>query len=363
MASLHRSPITSETLSLNRRDPYPAVLFTMAPPSSDVPRSPHNQIPAMTYQYSSPIDPSIFDTQGLCNGLPLRCHNNPELEQAGVSKAQQDWVEHVGPLDPNTRSPPANNSAISMAYPEALPDRLEILGYFHEFLFIHDSILGANGVTPSGGHYDELQEAFRSRHASSPVGASRGNGRNWMVRKVASEMLGTDPFSASAALGLWDQWIGQETGLVNYALFDRLDDYLDYRANEVGRLYLTGVAVFAMGLTVPASEMATFWQLSQPAWRAVALTNDLTASTTLGAPYQRGAGAGPISNAIGLVMRTHSMMETEAREYCHQQLRENITYYMATVEHTKRRTDISADLRTLVESVMFIISGNIIWNR
>lgn len=94
----------------------------------------------MDYKYSYIVDPSTYETHGLCDGIPLRCHFNPEYEEIETLRCQEDWRKWVGPLGfyKGGLGPKWNFMAITV--PECLPERLGILGYANELAFLHDDI-------------------------------------------------------------------------------------------------------------------------------------------------------------------------------------------------------------------------------
>lgn len=95
----------------------------------------------MDYRYSTIIDSSTYDTQGLCRGIDLRRHVAADLEEVGSFRVQEDWRRLVGALEkPFKGSLAADFSFITAAVPECLPDRLEICSYALEFGFIHDGM-------------------------------------------------------------------------------------------------------------------------------------------------------------------------------------------------------------------------------
>jgi ophiobolin F synthase len=95
----------------------------------------------MDYQYSTIIDSSPYDKQGLCNGIDLRRHVAADLEDVGAFRVQEDYRRLVGPLEkPYKGGLGSDFSFITVAVPECLPDRLEITSYALEFGFIHDGM-------------------------------------------------------------------------------------------------------------------------------------------------------------------------------------------------------------------------------
>lgn len=92
----------------------------------------------MEYLYSTVVDPSTYETDGLAEGIPLRIHAYPELEEKGTLRAQEDWREVVGPVNDYRGGLGPRYSFMAVAVPECLPDRLEIISYANEFAFLHD---------------------------------------------------------------------------------------------------------------------------------------------------------------------------------------------------------------------------------
>lgn len=92
----------------------------------------------MEFQYSTEVDPSTYDTEGLCEGIPLRVHKYPDLEDIGTLRAQEDWRRSVGPVENYKGGLGPKYSFMSVAVPECLPERLEIISYANEFAFLHD---------------------------------------------------------------------------------------------------------------------------------------------------------------------------------------------------------------------------------
>lgn len=92
----------------------------------------------MKFRYSDLIKPSTYETEGLCDGIPLRKHKDPYKVVSGALRAQEDWAKRVGPLNHYRGGLGSEYSHIEVAIPECLPDRLEILAYANEFGFLFD---------------------------------------------------------------------------------------------------------------------------------------------------------------------------------------------------------------------------------
>jgi hypothetical protein len=97
----------------------------------------------MEYRNSTIVDPSTYETEGLCEGILLRVFQNQEVEDFGVIRAQEDWRKHVAPLGFKRGSLGPQWNFLSVAFPETLPERMEVLAYFDEFIFLHDDVVEA----------------------------------------------------------------------------------------------------------------------------------------------------------------------------------------------------------------------------
>ena len=73
----------------------------------------------MHFQSSDLFDPSTYETEGLCDNIPLR------------SKLVGPLGFYKGGLGPEY-------NFIQVTVPECLPERLEIIAYANEFAFLYD---------------------------------------------------------------------------------------------------------------------------------------------------------------------------------------------------------------------------------
>ena len=92
----------------------------------------------MEFRYSEIIDPSTYETEGLCKGILLRKHKDQIREDVGAIKAQEDWTRLVSRVEHYKGGLGARFDFVSVTVPECLPERLEILAYANEFAFLYD---------------------------------------------------------------------------------------------------------------------------------------------------------------------------------------------------------------------------------
>ena len=92
----------------------------------------------MDFKYSTIINPSAYEAEGLCDGIPLRRHRNTDREVKGAIRAQEDWKKLVGLVSNYNGALGDEYTFICVTVPECLPDRLEIRSYANEFAFLYD---------------------------------------------------------------------------------------------------------------------------------------------------------------------------------------------------------------------------------
>lgn len=315
----------------------------------------------MEFRYSTIVDPSEYDSQGLCEGIALRAHKDQKVEDLGAVNALQDWKDHVAPTSVKTASLAPEFNFLSVSYPETLPDRMEVMAYFNEFIFLQDDVVEAADQATGDAQNDEAEEACRDG-AKGKAEAKKATGRRYMVTKASKQMLAIDPGPATAALALWAEWFEKGAGRRNHVQFTTLDEFLEYRILDVGKMYLTGVTIFVMGLTIPEHEADLRSQLCYPAWVALGLTNDLY-SIAKEREAAAQSGDAHLVNSLWVLMHEHGISEPEAELRCRQMIKDNVATFVATVEEARKRTDISHDLLVFLDAIQYLISGNLIWTR
>lgn len=121
------------------------------------------------------------------------------------------------------------------------------------------------------------------------------------------------------------------------------------------------MVTFGMAITIPEEEMDLCRQLTRSAYIASALQNDIF-SLEKELEVSRRQGHKNVVNAVWLMMRDHSITVNEARELCKAKIREHVAEYLRIIESVKDKLDVSLDLRTYLDAMLYTISGNVIWS-
>ncbi|RAH79187.1 putative geranylgeranyl diphosphate synthase [Aspergillus japonicus CBS 114.51] len=304
----------------------------------------------MEFKFSTVVDPSTYQTQGLCDGLTVRYHKNTELEEIGCLRCQEHWREQVGPLGLYKGGLGHPWSGMSIAIPEALPDRLGIVSYANELAFLHDD---------GDEHNNDLKAAFDQVISTGTI-KHAGSGKRALQAYVAKRMLSIDKDRAITSLKAWPTFLDKAGRQEDYR-FKSEDEYLKYRVHDVGMLFWYGLLTFAQAITIPENELEKCHQLATTAYLHMALVNDLVSwdkerqsATALGKDY--------VTNFIFVAMEEHGISEDQAQERCRQEIKKATVDYLRVFEDIKARDDLSPDTKRYLESVLYSMSGNVVWS-
>ncbi|KAL2817761.1 isoprenoid synthase domain-containing protein [Aspergillus cavernicola] len=312
----------------------------------------------MHYKFSTVVDPATYETHGLCDGIPLRCHKNPELEEVETLRCQENWREWVGPLGfyKGGLGPRWNFMAITV--PECLPERLGVLGYANELAFLHDDITDIAGYGDL--HNDDLQAAFEEAARTGSIEQS-ASGKRAIQAHIANEMMSLNKEHAIATLKAWAQFAELGSGRQHETHFKTEQEYIKYRMIDIGTMFWYGMVTFGMGISIPEEELDMCHELANTAYLNLGLTNDLYSwqkeyetATAMGRDY--------VANIIGVLMEEHKISEDEAKERCREKVKVTVVDFRKTVEDTKARDDVSLETKRYLEGLLYSLSGNLVWS-
>ncbi|KAJ3569175.1 hypothetical protein NPX13_g6171 [Xylaria arbuscula] len=309
----------------------------------------------MEYRYSYLVDPTSYDSRGLCDGIPLRVHRNSDLEKSGVARLRDDGKKYTGrSLDPFVGCIGPVYSFTTVVIPECLPTRLEIVSYVIESAFLHDDSADSRRKSEE----DTLDHQFvtsLNQAASQVKGKSESGQENFQINMV-KELTSIDPIRAKELIAYWSEALspGRE--------WERVMDfevYLEYRLTDCGSLLMLGLIIFGMGLTIPPEEKSECIRLTQPAWLAASLTNDVQSYDK---EYKLHHARDNVSmaNGIWVLMQQHSLDFEVAKVRVLQKIRYFVAKFTNNLENI-RTSNLSLDSRRLVEASQYMVSGNLHW--
>ena len=94
----------------------------------------------MEYKHSIIVHPSNYETEGLCDGIPLRMNTHSDLEDIGTIRAQQDWSSLVSKVENYRGGMGPKYSFMSVSGAQCLPPTVEVISFAKEFAFLHDGM-------------------------------------------------------------------------------------------------------------------------------------------------------------------------------------------------------------------------------
>ncbi|KAL4893922.1 Ophiobolin F synthase [Aspergillus ambiguus] len=307
----------------------------------------------MAFKYSTLIDSSLYDKEGLCPGIDLRTHEAGDLEEVGAFRAQEDWRRFVGPLEkPYAGLLGPDFSFVTAAVPECLPERIEIVSYALEFGFIHDDVIDK---TIEDASLDEVEIALEQGGQSGQIEDKGASGKRKILAQILREMMAIDPERAMTVAKSWAAGVGHSSRRQEEAQFSTLEGYLPYRAFDVGYMLWHGLVLFGCAITIPDEEADEARRLITPALFTASLTNDLFS-------FEKERGDVNVQNAVLVVMREHSCSEEKAREICKERIRIECTNYVRNVKEIQTRTDVSDELKRYIDTMQYTLSANAAWS-
>jgi fusicocca-2,10(14)-diene synthase/ophiobolin F synthase len=182
---------------------------------------------------------------GLCEDIPLRVHRTPSIADRGAFRAQRDWQHLFGSL-PDTSTSYAGimgpeHNFVATCMPEALPDRLELVAYVTEIVFLMDDMIDSadSGAAVASRYLGDFLQAYNAVMAGGEVEGGSGSPVVKILVDVARAMLEVDAEGAKAALAWLRKWSALMLSTPDAGKECRdLDEYLKYRRVNIASEYV-----------------------------------------------------------------------------------------------------------------------------
>ncbi len=336
----------------------------------------------MEFRYSTLVDPSTYGTDDLiCDGYSLRVSKHKDLDDLGTIRAHEDWREHVSPVGLYKGSLGPEYNFVSVALPECLPDRVEIVAYINEIIFLHDDSVEDAGrgkvclclfpllLMPTGGRWTDMMQGDELNNRWMDVISSekrpiqdKESGRRKLQKRLMQKMMSIDKPRAIKTMAMWTEFLERGAGRQNHIQFDNLREFVEYRMLDVGKMYWMGVLTFGMALDIPDEEMETCSQLCHPAWVSCALINDLYSWPKEHKAFREEGGT-HVNNSVWVLMKEHGFDEAKAVEKLMDEIRKCFTDHKEVLAQNSDRTDLSVDLRRLMDALQYSMIANVAWSR
>ncbi|KAK0707128.1 hypothetical protein B0T26DRAFT_756516 [Lasiosphaeria miniovina] len=152
----------------------------------------------MELAFSSVVDPSLYNSHGLCDGGEVRLHNSHELGDLGSILGQKDWSESVEPCQYYAGTMSARFNVVSVGFPGCIPDQLEMVSYGAEIGFLADDLaVLANDLAKYGDEPKHTEVLGNMIDTFRPGGqrssqSSRASGKKGVLVKPSHRILSID---------------------------------------------------------------------------------------------------------------------------------------------------------------------------
>jgi ophiobolin F synthase len=169
------------------------------------------------------------------------------------------------------------------------------------------------------------------------------------------EMMAIDPERAMNVAKSWASGVRHSSRRKEDTNFKTLEQYIPYRALDVGYMLWHGLVTFGCAITVPDEEEEEAKRLIVPALIQASLLNDLFS-------FEKEKNDANVQNAVLIVMNEHGCIEEEARDILKKRIRLECANYVHNVKETNARVDVSDELKRYINIMQYTLSGNAAWS-
>ncbi|KAK4140186.1 isoprenoid synthase domain-containing protein [Dichotomopilus funicola] len=319
------------------------------------------------------LDSSTYDTtfDGFCAPtIPVLVHRDARLADRGAFRAQRDW-QHICdaglPQGFSGISGPEHNY-VATAMPGVLPERIELVSYMVELMFIGDDVVNEaeSPAAVAGPMMMGLLAALRAARRAT----ENGNRESVSASASPAERVWT---SVATALFEMDRPRAEElarwfekmvtvlvTQFDDEKHFENVEQYLEYRRMNMASQFSFGLVLFGIAADIPKDQQEVCFELTQAFWMQTCLVND---SHSWGRERDAAAAAGQkwVSNAIWVLINKHSMTHEAAQAFCRRKASKYAAEYERTVAQAMDRDDLCRDAKRLLDNFRLGMTGNVIW--
>jgi ophiobolin F synthase len=201
---------------------------------------------------------------------------------------------------------------------------------------------------------DEVRNALHQGQGGKIENRS-SDGKRQIVTQIIREMMAIDPAGAMNVAKSWSSGVGHSDRRKEETYFKTLEDYIPYRALDVGYMLWHGLVCFGCAITIPDDEEEEARRLIMPALIQASLLNDIFS-------FEKEKNDANVQNAVLIVMNERRCGEAKAREILKDRIRLECSRYVTNVRETKARTDVSDELKRYIDVMQYTLSGNAAWS-
>ncbi|EFQ93661.1 hypothetical protein PTT_08883 [Pyrenophora teres f. teres 0-1] len=298
--------------------------------------------------YTVPL--SNYDTLGLCKNYTLRRHKWEAEANAGSQEARSDWIKYIGPIEDFGTCNPINGNHPAISLPFTKPERLSVIAYMMEYLFLDDTNVDNN--RPDHDYYDHERQEWKN--------VAQGTAQ--IQAKMFTQFASIDNECAAR--------VKRTLGEVNAVIkrdkdkhFDSMERYLDFRMVDSGAPLLEALLLFGMGVTLTEEEDAKLEPLRRPCFLAIGLANDYLSFDREYLAFSETVETQTLNNAVWLYMQLHHVDVNAAKRMVMDMTRQQEDEFLEKRARFRRENkDISQKMNRHLEALAYQISGNLVWS-
>ncbi|KAE8853025.1 hypothetical protein PTNB73_10212 [Pyrenophora teres f. teres] len=298
--------------------------------------------------YTVPL--SNYDTHCLCKNYTLRRHKWEAEANAGSQEARSDWIKYIGPIEDFGTCNPINGNHPAISLPFTKPERLSVIAYMMEYLFLDDTNVDNN--RPDHDYYDH------DRHEWKNV----AQGRAHIQVKMLTQLASID----NRCAGRVKQTLGEMSAVIKRDKdkhFESMERYLDFRMVDSAAPLLEALLLFGMGVTLTKEEDAKLESLRRPCFLAIGLANDYLSFDREYLEFSETVETQTLNNAVWLYMQLHHVDVSAAKRMVLDMTRQQEDEFLEKRARFRRENkDISEKMNRHLEALAYQISGNLVWS-
>ncbi|KAL2793751.1 isoprenoid synthase domain-containing protein [Aspergillus keveii] len=309
--------------------------------------------PEVPFKSCRPISQDALKKAGCFTTLEVYLNIADDHANAGSVRATDDYarafdLERTG-LCPALLSPGGN--MCSLAYPEVLPERMELVAYTTELGFLHDDYTEAESIASSASAHKRLDYALDPHSKENPDGSTSSLLMKKIFSAVVLECLDIDVDSGLDMLKSYsEQWL-EVVDEHPIPCFSTLDEYLEHRIKDSGALRIWH------GVRLSEADYNMMEPLFKAALRPTVLSNDFFSWEK-----ERNQPRDRITNATAFYMST-GMTEQDARDRAKQDILDLESVFLDMRDSfCETHVNLPAPLKLMVNCLAPMIAGYHYWS-
>ena len=340
---------------------------------------------------SIPIADEEIRQDGCFSSLPVRKSTSGERCDEALQLLLKDWAVCMRDGREKTTSGienPISGNWIALVVPDCLPERLGLLTYITNIVFLHDDAAEATSAEEAheslnsefiAGLAEKLsrrnsliEDAVDSSAPAVQLPSGRpvmGRSRNFstivspmqrLLEPWVKKLLACDRDLGLEVLEAWRKYYN-EVDTKEAEDLDGLAEYIPYRIMDFGSGPWLVMVRFGMGLHLTEQELESVERIVEAALKSAALTNDYWSWPKEKAGLD--ATKSRLMNGVSFAIKDHGFREAQARDHIKSlAIDAEQEYLRLTEKYVIANTDAKTDVHKYLLAVGFFAAGKSLWS-